>query len=141
MNGNLLLVVCLSTLRKLVADIGTPCTVTSDCNTTTVAGTVCDTIMSPPVCKLGSAANCTNNQDDCASNSSCIANACRCTVFTHTEETSTKLCKKDIGQTCAGLTDCLGTACSSTLACDRTANTGVVCDNTNVCKLHEISSR
>ncbi|XP_052770050.1 adhesion G protein-coupled receptor L3-like isoform X3 [Mya arenaria] len=193
MNGNLLLVVCLSTLRKLVADIGTPCTVTSDCNTTTVAGTVCDTIMSPPVCKLGSAANCTNNQDDCASNSSCIANACRCTVFTHTEETSTKLCKKDIGQTCAGLTDCvisqavcdateavpvcklaadqscvieadcaansecrnstcscrtgymkqadksclpgLGTACSSTLACDRTANTGVVCDNTNVCKL------
>ncbi|XP_052807311.1 uncharacterized protein LOC128236475 [Mya arenaria] len=70
------------TVKNLVIpNIGTPCTVTSDCNTTTVAGTVCDTIMSPPVCKLALGAFCTASTD-CVSGAVCgtgyTADICLC---------------------------------------------------------------
>ncbi|XP_052807939.1 prion-like-(Q/N-rich) domain-bearing protein 25 [Mya arenaria] len=102
------------------ADIGTTCDATADCDTTTVTGTVCDTTMTSPVCKLGSAADCTNNQNDCVSNSACTSNACACTTTTHIEETATKLCKKDIGQSCTVSSDCvmndLKAVCDTTVA-------------------------
>ncbi|XP_052812068.1 multiple epidermal growth factor-like domains protein 11 [Mya arenaria] len=74
--------------------------------------------MTDSVCKIGSSSACTNNQNDCVSNSACASNTCTCTATTHSEETSTKLCKKALGQSCTATSDCENNI--SPVVCDTT---------------------
>ncbi|WAR01187.1 TENX-like protein [Mya arenaria] len=102
------------------ASIGTTCTITSNCDTTTEADTICDTTAASPVCKIKSGGDCTNVQTGCLSNAACNSNICVCTAATHTEETSSTLCKKKLGESCTTTADCdasvAKTVCDTTVA-------------------------
>ncbi|WAR08865.1 hypothetical protein MAR_018823, partial [Mya arenaria] len=99
--------------------IGTTCASDGDCNTSTNANIVCDLTLSAPVCKVGAGGDCTNNQNDCVSNSACSTNVCTCTTTTHSADTSTKYCKKALGQSCTATSECesniAGTVCDTTI--------------------------
>ncbi|XP_052807559.1 prion-like-(Q/N-rich) domain-bearing protein 25 [Mya arenaria] len=105
--------------RECKADIGTTCASDGDCNTSTNANIVCDLTLSAPVCKVGAGGDCTNNQNDCVSNSACSTNVCTCTTTTHSADTSTKYCKKALGQSCTATSECesniAGTVCDTTI--------------------------
>ncbi|KAH3752739.1 stabilin-2-like [Dreissena polymorpha] len=93
------------------ADLGTACTTTADCDTTTAATDVCDVLATPAVCKIKSTGDCTGKTDKCVSGAACTTNACAC--YTKYKENTDKLCATVLGSTCTITADCTSTVANS----------------------------